>query len=199
MQIALSDRLILASASPRRIELMKRTGLPFDPIPANIEESVMPNESPRRHVLRLARGKTRCIANTHPESWVIGADTIVFIDGEIIGKPSTPEDARMILEKLSGRTHQVFTGFCIMNIERETTISEVVRSSVIFRDIGADEISWYTDTPEPYDKAGAYAVQGISAVFIRGIKGSFTNVMGLPMCEIIEKLRIAGAIRFVRE
>ena len=199
MQIASSDRIILASASPRRIELLKLMGLPFDSMPADIEETVLPNENPRRHVRRLSKEKTRFIAKIHPTSWVIGADTIVFINGEIIGKPATPEDARIILAKLSDRKHEVFTGFCIMNIDRKITICEVVRSSVIFREIDANEISWYTSTPEPYDKAGAYAVQGISAAFIRGIKGSFTNVMGLPMCEIVEKLKIFGAIYFDRE
>jgi septum formation protein len=199
MQLASSDRIILASASPRRIELLKLTGLPFDSMPAGIEETVLPNENPRRHVRRLSKEKARFIAKTHPDSWVIGADTIVFIDGEIIGKPASPEDARIILAKLSGRRHQVFTGFCITNIERETTICEVVRSSVIFRKLDADEIFWYTNTAEPYDKAGAYAVQGISAMFIREIKGSFTNVMGLPMCELVEKLKISGAIYFSKE
>jgi septum formation protein len=199
MQIASSDRIILASASPRRIELLKLMGLPFDSIPAGIEETVLPNENPRRHVLRLSKEKTSCIARIHPTSWVIGADTIVFIDGEIIGKPATPEEARVILAKLSNRKHEVFTGFCIMNMERGVTICQVVRSSVIFRKIDANEISWYTNTPEPYDKAGAYAVQGISAAFIREIKGSFTNVMGLPMCELVEKLKISGAIYFSGE
>ena len=199
MQIASSDRIILASASPRRIELLKLMGLPFDSIPADIEETALPKENPRRHVRRLSKEKTGFIAKIHPTSWVIGADTIVFIDGEIIGKPATPEDARVILAKLSDRKHEVFTGFCIMNMERKITICQVVRSSVIFRKLDANEISWYTNTPEPYDKAGAYAVQGISAAFIREIKGSFTNVMGLPMCELVEKLKISGAIYFSKE
>jgi septum formation protein len=199
MQKVFSDRIILASSSPRRIELLKLMGLNFDSMPAGIEETPLPNETPRRHVLRLSEAKTSLIAKTYPNSWVIGADTIVFLDGEIIGKPAAPADARMILAKLSDRRHEVFTGFCVMNIQKGITSCKAVRSSVIFRKIDADEISWYTSTPEPYDKAGAYAVQGMSAAFIKGIKGSFTNVMGLPMCELVEKLKIFGAIHYNSE
>lgn len=199
MQIVSPERIILASSSPRRIELLKLMGLPFDSMPADIEETVLANETPRRHVLRLSKAKTRFIAKTYPDSWVIGADTIVFLDGEIVGKPANPMDARMTLARLSDRRHEVFTGFCIMNMKRKITSCEVVRSSVIFRKIDADEISWYASTPEPYDKAGAYAVQGMSAAFIREIKGSFTNVMGLPMCELVEKLKIFGVIHYNSE
>jgi len=196
MQIISSEQIVLASASPRRAELLTRMGLPFDSAPAGIEEIIFPNESPRRHVLRLSKEKTLFVSKAYPNAWVIGADTIVFMNGEIIGKPATPEDARIILAKLSDRKHEVFTGFCIMNAKKKIMSCEVARSSVIFRKLDVDEISWYTRTSEPYDKAGAYAVQGMSAAFIREIKGSFTNVMGLPMCELVEKLKDLGAIRF---
>ncbi len=196
---AFPDRIILASASPRRIELLKLTGLAFEAIPASIEETALPNESPRRHVLRLSREKTAFLAKTNPTSWVIGADTIVFLDGEIIGKPASRKEAEIILAKLSGRTHEVYSGFCIMNINKKITISKDVRSSVVFRQLDPEEIAWYTATPEPYDKAGAYAIQGASASFIREIKGSFTNVMGLPMCEIVEELKGVGVFPYGSE
>lgn len=196
MGIAIPNRIILASASPRRIELLKLAGLSFDVMPADIDETALPDEEPSLHVRRLAAEKARSVAAGKPDCLVIGADTIVFIDGEILGKPATREDARITLAKLSGQAHEVYTGFCIAHINRGIKISEVVKSSVIFREITPDELSWYAGTPEPYDKAGAYAVQGMGASFIREIHGSCTNVIGLPLCEVMEKLKMIGAIEF---
>ncbi|MCK9362449.1 MAG: Maf family protein [Syntrophales bacterium] len=199
MGIVIPYHIILASASPRRIELLKLAGLSFDVIPADIEEAPRPEEAPDQHVLRLAAEKALFVAAEKPDCLVIGADTIVFLDGEILGKPANREEAQKTLAKLSGQTHEVFTGFFIAQIDRGIRIFEAVRSAVTFREITPDEISWYAGTPEPYDKAGAYAAQGISASFIRKINGSYTNVIGLPLCEVVEKLKTVGAIDFSQD
>jgi septum formation protein len=194
MGITLSGRFILASASPRRSELLKRLGLEFEVIPGDIDETFRATETPQEHVLRLSGEKALVIAHRHPDAWILGADTIVVIAGEVLGKPGSREEARTMLGKLSGREHEVFTGFSIVRQDRGNRISEVVRSSVLFRDITDDEMAWYTATDEPYDKAGAYAVQGLSSRFIRKIDGSYTNVMGLPLDEVTEALRRIDAI-----
>jgi len=199
MGIAINQRIILASASPRRIEMLKLAGLIFDVIPADIDESALPREEPSQHVLRLAAEKSLCVAAGNPDCLVIGADTIVFIDGEILGKPVSREDARKMVAKLSGRAHEVYTGFCMVHSASGTKIAEAVRTTVIFREITPDEISWYIGTPEPYDKAGAYAAQGMSASFVKEIRGSYTNVIGLPLGEVIESLKKIGAIAFSAE
>jgi len=199
MGITISGRLILASASPRRIELLKLMGLDFDIMPGNIDETFLPEETPRKHVLRLSEEKALSVAPRHPDAWILGADTIVVVAGEILGKPRTPEEATEMLEKLSGRAHEVLTGFCIIRQDREVRIREAVGSAVLFRKIAPDEMAWYTGTEEPYDKAGAYAVQGMGGCFIREIRGSCTNVVGLPLCEVVDALKRVAAIRFEKE
>jgi len=196
MGITISGRLILASASPRRIELLKLMGLDFDIMPADIDETFRPGEIAQTHVLRLAEEKALFVAQNHPDVWILGADTIVGVAGEILGKPRLPEEAAEMLEKLSGRAHEVLTGFCIIRQDRGVRIREVVGSEVIFRKIAPDEMAWYTGTAEPYDKAGGYAVQGMGGCFVREIRGSCTNVVGLPLCEVIDALKRVAAIRF---
>lgn len=196
MGIAISGRLILASASTRRVELLKNIGLDFDIIPGNIDETFRPEETPREHVLRLSEEKALSVARRHPDAWVLGADTIVVVAGEVLGKPVSPEEAKEMLEKLSGRAHEVFTGFSIVRQDRGVRVREVVGSLVVFRNIAPDEMAWYTGTEEPYDKAGAYAVQGMGALFIREIHGSCTNVVGLPLCEVVDALKRVAAIVF---
>jgi septum formation protein len=171
-------------------------GLAFEVMPGNIDETFRPGESPRDHVLRLAEDKALFVARSHPDAWVLGADTIVLVAGEILGKPQSPAEATRMLEKLSGREHEVLTGFAIVRQDRSIRIREVVGSSVLFRDIDKDEMAWYTGTQEPYDKAGAYAVQGMGGCFIREIRGSFTNVVGLPLCEVFDALKRIGAVGF---
>jgi septum formation protein len=196
MGITISGQLILASASPRRIEILKLMGLDFDIMPGNIDETFRPGESAQAHVLRLAEEKALSVALRHPDAWILGADTIVVVAGEILGKPRSPEEATKMLEKLSDRTHDVFTGFCIIRQDRGVRIREVVGSAVLFRKIAPDEMAWYTGTEEPYDKAGAYAVQGMGGCFIREIRGSCTNVVGLPLCEVVDALKRVAAIHF---
>jgi septum formation protein len=188
MGITTSGRFILASASPRRGEFLKIMGLDFDIIPANIDETFRPEETPREQALAVARSR--------PDAWVLGADTIVVVAGEVLGKPGSPAEATKMLEKLSGREHEVLTGFSIVREDRGVRIREVVGSSVLFREIDADEMAWYTGTAEPYDKAGAYAVQGMGGCFIREIRGSCTNVVGLPLCEVVCALKRVAAICF---
>ena len=130
---------------------------------------------------------------------MLGADTIVIINGEILGKPRTISEAKEMLGKLSGQEHRVLTGFSIARKTAGILIRNVVASLVTFKEIPEDEMAWYIKSDEPYDKAGGYAVQGMSAIFIRGIRGSYTNVMGLPLSEVMEALKSIGAIEFSEE
>ena len=191
-----SSRLILASASPRRKELLRVVGLNFEVMPSGVDEVFLKGDTPREHVLRLSEEKALSIASRNPDAWVLGVDTIVIINGEILGKPLAADEAREMLCKLSGRKHKVITGFCIAGKDANVMVRSAVESSVVFKEVPEDEIEWYVRTEEPYDKAGGYAVQGIGAFFIREIHGSYTNVVGLPLCEVMETLKEIGAIRF---
>jgi len=196
MGLQTTGRVILASASPRRIELLQQLGLRFEIVTSGVDEDFRGGESPREHVLRLAGAKAGAVSRLHPDAWVLGADTIVVIDGEILGKPGSPAEAVAMMRKLSGREHRVFTGFSVLSAERGAAASEAVESSVIFRKLGEDEAAWYAATEEPYDKAGAYAVQGLGAFFIREIRGSYTNVMGLPLCEVVDVMKKLQILSF---
>lgn len=196
MHIVISGRLVLASASPRRAEMLKLLGVDFDRLLGDIDETFLEGETPREHVLRLSEGKAALAARGRPDAWILGADTIVVVAGEILGKPGSPAEAKAMLEKLSGREHEVLTGFAIIRQDLGIRVHEVVRSTVLFREISGDEMAWYTGTSEPYDKAGAYAVQGMGACFVREIRGSFSNVVGLPLCEVFEALKRVNAIVF---
>ncbi len=196
MAIRLREKLILASVSPRRAELLGLLGLDFDVIPSHLEERSLAGEAPPDHVLRLSREKAEMIASLFPEASVLGADTVVVIDGRVLGKPGTRKEAREMLETLSGREHIVYTGFSLVQMQKGHRTSQVVQSSVLFKDIPADEIAWYVNSEEPYDKAGGYAVQGMGAFFIREIRGSYTNVMGLPLSEVVETLKDLGTLTF---
>ena len=191
-----SSKLILASASPRRKELLSLVGLNFEIKPSNAKEIILKGETPGEHVLRLSEEKAVSISIHNPDAWVLGADTIVIINGEVLGKPASADEAREMLRKLSGRKHTVITGFCIVRQSTGIIVRNTVESSVVFKEISEDEIDWYVRKKEPYDKAGGYAVQGIGAFFIKEIHGSYTNVIGLPLCEVMEALKKIGAIRF---
>ena len=194
--VSTAERFILASASPRRIELLSLLGLSFEIMPSHIEEAFVQGETPREHVLRLSEDKAQRASILHPEAWVMGADTIVIINGDVLGKPRTPDEAKEMLGKLSGQIHTVFTGFTVARKSTDILIRDAVESSVRFREIPEDEMAWYIRSPEPYDKAGGYAVQGMGAFFIKEIYGSYTNVMGLPLCEVVDVLKKVGAIDF---
>jgi septum formation protein len=191
----MANRLVLASSSPRRYELLKQMGLDFDVIPSRIEEGgLLPGESPREHVLRLSEAKARDVGMHYPEAWVIGADTIVFVDGRVLGKPKHREEAMEMLRQLSGKEHTVLSGFSVHHIGRGERGQEAVQTSVKVRPLTEAEITWYVGTGEPFDKAGAYAIQGIGSFMVESIRGSYTNVVGLPVCELIQMLNRLGAI-----
>lgn len=176
--------LILASASPRRRELLAAAGLRFETFIPDIDESPLPGEDPRSHAERLAREKAAAAAESN--GITIASDTVVLQDGIILGKPADAAHAREMLHRLSGCGHEVITGVCVRDASRSEVFSVVTR--VEFRTLNDEEIDDYIATGEPMDKAGAYAIQGGAAHMVRRIDGSYTNVVGLPMCELIEVL-----------
>jgi septum formation protein len=188
--------LILASKSARRRYLLKQAGLSFSVIPSGFDESSVTAAAPEEYVRILAESKAKDISKKYSESWVIGADTVVVIDGKILGKPSSRTDARAMLKSLSGQTHVVLTGYCICCASKEILFSDTVRTEVIFKELSEDEIEWYIHTKEPFDKAGAYAIQGLGTFLVKGVNGSYTNVVGLPVCEVIEFLIKEGILGF---
>ncbi|MBF0225539.1 MAG: septum formation inhibitor Maf [Desulfobacterales bacterium] len=183
-----TNPIILASQSPRRKSLLLEAGLNFSIIPSNVDEYKLEKCEPEKYVKILAEAKAQDIAKQNPGSWVIGADTIVLINNDILGKPSSKEDAYSMLKRLSGNSHKVLTGFCICCMDRNRLYAETVTSNVIFKNLTETEINWYLETGEPFDKAGAYAVQGLGSFFIKKINGSYTNVVGLPICELMDFL-----------
>lgn len=189
------DPLILASQSPRRQALLKQAGLSFQVIPSYIDESGFDFEDPVTFVQKLAFAKAKHIARKHPDKWIIGADTIVSINETILGKPTSKDSARAMLKHLSGNMHCVYTGYAICHHHRSHNHVNYVKTDVYFKRLVDDEIEWYIDTSEPYDKAGAYAIQGLGSSLIKKINGSYTNVVGLPVCEVIEHLLYHDAIQ----
>ena len=178
--------VVLASASPRRLGLLKNIGVDPEVRPADIDETPLPGESPARYVERLAVAKAAAVARDGEV--VIAADTTVSIDGQIIGKPASRAEALDILRTLSGRTHTVFTGLAVLSPSR--TASAIVTSEVTFIQASADLLAWYADTDEPYDKAGGYGLQGAGSMLVAGVQGSVTNVVGLPLAQLHELMSI---------
>jgi septum formation protein len=194
------SRLILASGSPRRQELLRNLGFVFDVIAADLDESVLPGESPDAYVERLAIEKARAVrdrlasdsggrASPDIDVTVIGADTTVAFQGEILGKPNDADDARAMLRRLSGATHQALTGIAVV---RHETVSVCVRTNVTFARMTDHEIDWYVATGDPLDKAGAYGIQGIAGSYIERIDGNVQNVAGLPMHHLVLLLARVG-------
>lgn len=188
-------RLILASKSPRRKYLLEQAGIEFDVIPSHVDESAMEMTAPDAYVKALAKAKALEVSGNHPDRWIIGADTIVVINDRILGKPRGKEAARDMLRQLSGHTHQVYTGFSLCHNKMHKCHTHAVRTNVTFKELAANEIEWYIHTDEPFDKAGAYAIQGLGTFIVKSIDGSYTNVVGLPVCEVIELLIQEGVIR----
>lgn len=195
-RILMNTSFILASLSPRRQEMLKRLGLEFTVVASGVEESHLNGESPGEHALRLAREKAMFVAARHAGSWVLAADTIVVVDDAILGKPPDPDSARAMLRQLSGREHRVITAFSIVGEGGRSRFSKTVESSVFFRNLDDDEINWYVASDEPYDKAGGYALQGKAASFVAEIRGSSTNVIGLPLAEVVEAMKQLKIISF---
>ena len=187
-------RLVLASSSPRRRDLLNQVGLQFEIIPSKVEEKTGNRESPIKYVLRLAKEKALDVASNSKDSWIIAADTIVLIDGKILGKPAGEKEACEMLLKLSGREHTVITGFCIFDTDTGESVREHVETTVAIKELAEEEIRGYVKTGEPLDKAGSYAIQGIGSFMVKEIRGSYTNVVGLPVSELIEALDRLGAV-----
>lgn len=188
--------LVLASSSPRRIEMLKLLGLRFETAHPSVNESTLPRETALAHVRRLARLKARAVAAGHPESWVLAADTVVVVDGVIFGKPRDERDARRTLRKLSGRWHEVLTGMALVSEARRAEQVAVSRTRVRFRKLSEREIRWYVASGEPADKAGAYAIQGKGGLFVDRVVGSPSNVVGFPL-DAFARLMKKAHIEFV--
>ena len=189
------SNIVLASGSPRRLEMLKMMGISdFKVIPDTSEEVVISGLSPQEQVCGLSLQKAQNVAKLcSTDEIVIAADTLVYLDNEPLGKPDSQTDADRMLRKLSGRKHSVFTGVTI--IKKETCISHAEKTDVFFRDITDSEIKAYVETGEPMDKAGAYAAQGGAAVFISRIEGDFFNVVGLPLCRLSMMLKELNIIK----
>ena len=184
-----STRLILASSSPRRADLLSQIGLTFEIYPSDIEEPSFNGKlTPKSVTQQLASMKARSVAERYTEGVIIGADTLVAFEDELLGKPENANHARSILKKLSGKKHKVVTGVCLINVEhsKEITWNEVTK--VYFRELSPMEIEEYVNCGEPLDKAGAYGIQGRGAAFVNRIEGCYFNVVGLPLASLIEQL-----------
>lgn len=178
-------RLVLASQSPRRAELLERGGFSFDVVPADVDERPLAGEHPGRHVARVAAEKAAFVARQYPDCIVVAADTVVVVDGRMLGKPTDDADAVRMLRLLAGRAHEVMTAVVVRR--RDRVVSAVDRTWVHVAPLSDDAISLYVASGEPRDKAGAYAIQGLARRFVDRIEGSYTNVVGLPM-ELLTRL-----------
>jgi septum formation protein len=186
-----SRRVILASASPRRRQLLLLVGIVHEVRPADVDESLLPGEPPDAHAERLARAKAHAVAEREPDAVVIAADTIVVVDGDVLGKPRDAQDARAMLRRLSGRTHTVLTAVAVALAAR--TESAVESVAVTFRSLRDDEIDAYIATGEPMDKAGAYGIQGYGATIVERVDGDYFSVMGLGLRRLVELMARVGA------
>ncbi len=185
--------IILASASPRRRELLKQLGIRAEVISSQAKERHQKGETPEEHVIRLAEEKAGDVAARYPGRCTIGADTIVLIDGEILGKPRNRKEAEVMLTRLSGKTHRVYTGLCVISSDGHRKVGEAVMTEVLIKELSRREIEGYLQTGEPMGKAGGYAIQGIGGGLVKEIRGSYSNVVGLPLCELLEILSGMGA------
>ena len=191
------DAIVLASASPRRRELLAQVGLAATVAPADIDEAVRTGETPADHVVRLSEAKALAVAGRDAVHgrWFIGSDTVVVRDAAILGKPADAAEAAAMLRSLSGRGHEVVSGYAVHDRASGRTTSGAVVTRVWFKALTEEEIAGYIATGEPFDKAGAYAIQGIGAFMVPRIEGSYPNVVGLPLCEVIAALEEFGAAR----
>lgn len=185
--IVVMKKLILASQSPRRRELLEKCGLPFICEPADIDETIAEGNDLSEEIKRLSRRKAEAVLALHPDAVVIGSDTIVAIDGKVLGKPQDRSEAKQMLQMLSGNTHQVITGLCVISSSR--CFQDVSVSHVTFAPLSSDEIDAYVSSGECDDKAGAYAIQGGAGRFITNIDGDYYAIMGLPLNSVYEELK----------
>ena len=192
MKNLLKDRLavpfVLASKSPRRADLLAQIGLTFEIKPSNIREELVSESDPEKHVRILSTLKAKAVAKEIAEGIVVGADTIVVLDGQILGKPVDEKHAFEMLSLLSGKTHQVYTGFCLIQMPGGRVWSDTEKTHVHFRHLADQEIWTYIKTGQPMDKAGAYGIQDLSAVFVDRIEGCYFNVVGFPLAKFYQSL-----------
>ena len=183
--------MILASASPRRKEILENFGFSFKTIVKNIDETSDKTHAEEK-ILEIAEKKARAAAINFPDENVVGADTVVVVDGKILGKPKNKEAAFSMLKSLSGRSHEVITAFSFININKNISYSDYEITKVYFKNLTDDEINWYINTKEPMDKAGAYGIQGKGAFFVEKIEGDFFSVMGFPLGKFVRFLNKTG-------
>jgi septum formation protein len=192
--ISVQSPLILASASPRRKRLLKQIGLPFRVMTGHVNEHSIDGDP--ENLCRILAGQKACqVRSKAKKSWILGADTLVVIDNKVLGKPEGDEQATHMLRLLSGKEHRVITGFCILNPSGAVARSESVTTLVRIKKLSDQEIKAYMRTGEPYGKAGGYAIQGIGSFMVEAISGSYTNVVGLPLCAVIKALVLVGALK----
>lgn len=188
----MKNKLILASASPRRVELLAQIGIvPDDIIPADIDETMLKGELPRHLASRLAAGKASKVATSHEGAFILGADTVVACGRKLMDKPRDADDARRIIEGLSGRRHKVYGGLCVIT-PQDKMIQRLCETSVSFRRLSRQEIDAYIESGEWEGKAGAYAIQGLAATYVKFLSGSFSNVIGLSLYDTARMLESAG-------
>ena len=189
---ATEPRIILASASPRRADLLRQIRVEFELLPSQVEERPHPDEAPADYITRIARAKVIAVARHREAGLVIGADTVVVLDGRLIGKPEDEADARRLLRQLSGRWHAVMTGVALIDLKTRHEVADYDKTLVKFAQLTDTEIEWYAKTGEPMDKAGAYGIQGLGGLFIDEIAGSYYNVVGLPIPLVYRLARRLG-------
>lgn len=190
----MGNSLILASASKRRQELLARIGIPFRVVVADSREVWPGEQSIEEAVATVALEKVRWVEEQYPDAWILAADTVVVLGESILQKPRDRQDAVHMLQRLSGRSHEVFTGYCLRNRALGRTLTGAERTIVVMRNLSLSEIEGYVRAGEPMDKAGAYGIQGVGAMFISRIYGSYTNVVGLPLAEVVALMMREGII-----
>jgi septum formation protein len=186
--------LFLASSSPRRKTLLRQIGLPFRSFPSAVEENLS-EDDPGRNACALAEKKAIRVFDRSRGHWVLGADTMVVMGDDVLGKPESREEACSMLLRLSGREHRVLTGFCLVDPSGQTAHSEAVVTRVKMKKLTEEEVRRYVASGEPYGKAGSYAIQGLGAFMVKSISGSYTNVVGLPVCALVKALLVTGALK----
>jgi len=192
--ISKENPLVLASHSPRRKRLLGQIALPFRSLPSHVEENQVPGEPPVKAVV-LAEKKAKAVYPKSKHRWILGADTLVVIGERILGKPGDQEEVHAMLSLLSGKEHEVITGFCVLDPSGKVARAEAVTTLVKMKPLSEEEIKAYISTGEPFGKAGSYAIQGIGAFMVESISGSYTNVVGLPLCALIKSLLASGALK----
>jgi len=186
--------LVLASASPRRKRLLRQIGIPFRTLSSRVKEDLL-SRDPLMNARLLAEAKAQAVVQKCGGNWILGADTIVVLNRAVLGKPSDEDEAFSMLRQLSGKEHRVITGFCLVAPDSKKAHSEAVVTRVTFKALTRREILGYVATGEPFGKAGGYGIQGIGAFLVKGITGSYTNVVGLPLCALVNALLATGALK----